>query len=181
MARKSASLPDPTEHQSTDNASPKRTGSKQEKHNSVATQKSETKNMSDQMSIIEYDEDLGNAEAPVPLPVGDYPAEIRQAEIKTSASGNQYVNVTFHIAPEAYPADYTEGSEDGQILSFGRLSPDVTQRARYGMRKFCEAIGATLGKKLDLNDWIGLNAIVTVAHDTYEGETRAQIKKVNQA
>ncbi len=109
MARKSASLPDPTEHQSTDNASPKRTGSKQEKHNqSVATQTRETKHMTD-MSIIEYDTDLSEAEAPVPLPAGDYPAEIRSAERKTSAAGNEYINVTFHISPEAYPADYTEG------------------------------------------------------------------------
>lgn len=170
------------ERQSTDNASPKRTGSKQEKHNqSVATQRRETTNMSDQMSIIEYDEDLSSAEAPVPLPVGDYPAEIRSAERKTSAAGNEYINVTFHISPEAYPADYTEGSEDGQVLTFGRLSPDNTQRARWNMKKFCESIGVTLGKSLDLNDWIGQSAIVTVAHDTYEGDLQARIKKVNPA
>lgn len=168
------------EHQTTDNASPKRSGSKQEKHHSVATQKRETTSMTD-MSIIEYDTDLGEAEAPVPLPAGDYPAEIRAAEIKTSGAGNQYVNVTFHIAPEAYPADYTEGSEDGTILSFGRLNPSPEQRARWNMKKFCEAIGAKLGKTLDLNDWIGLNAIVTVVNEPYEGVMQANIKKVNQA
>ena len=181
MARKSASLSNPAERQSTDPALPKRTGKKKEEHQSVATQTREPKNMSDQMSIIEYDEDLSSAEAPVPLPVGDYPAEIRSAERKTSAAGNEYINVTFHISPEAYPADYTEGSEDGQVLTFGRLSPENTQRARWNMKKFCESIGVTLGKSLDLNDWIGQSAIVTVAHDTYEGETRPQIKKVNPA
>lgn len=180
MARKSTSLPDPTEPHDEEIASPKRRGNKQEKHNSVATQTRETKHMSD-MSILEYDTDLGEAEAPVPLPVGDYPAEIRSAERKTSAAGNEYINVTFHISPDAYPADYTEGNEDGTILTFGRLSPENTQRARWNMKKFTEAIGAKQGKSIDLNDWIGLNAIVTVAHDTYEGETRPQIKKVNQA
>jgi hypothetical protein len=147
----------------------------------VATQTTEAKKketMSNIPSIIEYDEDLANAEAPVPLPIGDYPATIRSAEVKKSAAGNDYINVTFYIDPEAYPADFTEGDEDGQILSFGRISPANTQRARWGMRKFQEAIGAKLSKQVDLNDWIGLSAIVAVGHDTYEGETRAQIKQV---
>jgi len=138
-------------------------------------------NMTEQTSIIEYTSDLSEAEAPVPLPAGDYPAEIRSVERKTSSKGNDYINVTFMIAPEAYPADYTEGSEEGTILSYGRLSPDENQRARYNMRKFCEAIGAKMGKSLDLNEWVGLSAIVTVAHETYEGEDRANIKKVNPA
>ncbi len=138
----------------------------------------ENKHMS---SIIEYTEDLANAEAPVPLPAGDYPAEIRAAERKTSAKGNDYINVTFFISADAYPADFTEGDPDGQILSYGRLSPDNTTRARYGMKKFAESIGAPASKNIDLNDWVGLTALVTVAHDEYEGETRAQIKKVNPA
>lgn len=167
------------EHQSTDNASPKRTGNKQEKHNSIAMQKSE--NTMTDLSIIEYDVDLSEAEAPVPLPPGDYPAEIRSAERKTSGAGNEYVNVTFIIHPEAYPADYTEGSEDGTILSYGRLSPENTQRARWNMKKFCEAIGVTMGKSLDLNAWLGQSAIVTVVNEPYEGVDQAKIKKVNQA
>jgi hypothetical protein len=137
--------------------------------------------MSEVNSIIEYDTDLSEAEAPVPLPAGDYAAEIRGAERKTSAKGNDYVNVTFFIAPEQYPADYTEGNADGTTLTFGRLSPDNTTRARYGMKKFCEAIGAELGSKLDLNDWMGKSGIVHVVHEEFEGETRAKISKVKEA
>lgn len=138
-------------------------------------------NMSD-VSIIEYASSLDEAEAPVPLPAGDYPAEIRGVERKTSGKGNEYINVTFFISPENYPADYTDGSEDGAILSYGRLSPDDTVRARYGMKRFAEAIGAkTSTKQVDLNEWIGCTAIVTVVNDTYEGMPTAQIKKVNPA
>lgn len=180
MARKSASQPKSNEILPTDKASPKLAVDKMEEQQRDASQTRETTNMTD-ISIIEYSDDLGNAEAPVPLPIGDYPAEIRGAVIKTSGKGNQYVEVQLYISPESYPADYTDGSEDGAILTYGRLSPDDTQRARYGMRKFAEAIGAPTGKKVDMNEWLGLNAIVTVAHDTYEGETRAQIKKVNPA
>lgn len=129
-------------------------------------------------SIIEYASDLAEAEAPVPLPPGDYPAEVRAAEIKTSAKGNRYVEVTFYIAPEAYPADYTEGNQDGMPLQYGRLSPGGDQRSRWGMKKFCEAIGAELGRTLDLNDWMGKSAIVRVVNEEFEGEQRAKIKSV---
>lgn len=132
-------------------------------------------------SIIEYQDDLADAEAPPILPVGDYPAEIRGAEIKTSGKGNEYINVTFVITPENYPADFTDGPEEGIQLSYGRLSPANETRARYNMKKFVESIGGKLGKQLDLNDWIGLSANVALVHDTYEGETRAQIKRVNPA
>ncbi|MCA2510512.1 MAG: hypothetical protein IM561_09030 [Microcystis sp. M60BS1] len=137
--------------------------------------------MSEVRSIIEYDEDLSNAEAPIPLPVGDYTAEIRAAEIKVSGKGNEYVNVTFFIAPEQYPPDYTEGNPDGTVLNYGRLSPENTQRARWGMKKFCESIGAELGSRLNLDDWLGRSAIVAVSHEDYEGETRARISKVREA
>lgn len=137
--------------------------------------------MSEVRSIVEYDEDLSNAEAPVPLPPGDYAAEVRTAEIKTSAKGNEYVNVTFFVAPEQYPADYTEGNADGTTLSFGRLSPENSTRARFGMRKFCEAIGAPLGAKLDLNDWIGRSAIIVVTNEEYEGVMQARCSKVKEA
>jgi hypothetical protein len=129
-------------------------------------------------SIIEFSEDVGQQEAPVPLPVGEYPAEIRAAAQATSAAGNPYAKVQFFIAPEAYPADYTEGEPDGMVLTFNRVSLQDTPASRHRLRKFCEAIGAPAGKKIDLNDWVGRTATVAVQHDTYEGEVRAAIGKV---
>lgn len=143
-------------------------------------QKQTRTHMSD-TSIIEYAEDLAEAEAPVPLPKGDYPAEIRSAEKKTSAKGNEYVDVVFFISPDEYPADYTEGNPDGTSLNYGRLNPAPTTQARWGMKKFCESIGATLGRTLDLNDWIGKTAIVSVVHEEWEGVQRAKIGKVLEA
>lgn len=143
----------------------------------VAT-KTRNTHMADTPSIIEFSEDVGTAEAPVPLPVGEYPAEIRAAEIKDSAKGNKYVSVQFFIAPEAYPADYTEGEPDGMILTYNRVGVQDTPAGRHRMRKFTEAIGAPAGSKLDVNDWVGRTATVSVQHDTYEGETRAAIGKV---
>jgi hypothetical protein len=162
----------------------------QEKARPVETESaalaSETKRTSKTMadnepSIIEFSEDISKAEAPTPLPKGDYPAEIRAATRKTSQAGNPYAQVLFFISPESYPADFTEGDPDGQTLGFNRVSLQDTPASRHRLRKFGEAIGAPLGKTLDLNDWVGRTATVTIDHDTYEGETRAQITKVTAA
>lgn len=140
--------------------------------------------MSDVNSIIEYDEDLADAEAPVPLPRGDYTAEIRGAERKKSKAGDkEYVNVTFYISADQYPADYTEGDPDGTILSYGmgRLSTGGDRKSRWNMKKFAEGIGAELGKTLDLNTFLGKAATVTVINEDYEGVTQAKISKVGAA
>lgn len=136
--------------------------------------------MADTPSVLSFSEDIATAEPPVPLPVGQYPGEIRGAERKTSGTtGNEYVSVTFFIAPEQYPADYTDGNPDGTILSYNRVPVDDNPSARHRMRKFCEAIGyAPKGGSVDLNEWVGKSATLDIVHDTYEGETRAQIKRV---
>jgi hypothetical protein len=145
---------------------------------SLASEVRKEKTMSETSSIIEFSEDIATAEAPVPLPVGDYPAEIRGATRKTSGAGNEYAQVTFFVAPEAYPADYSEGDPDGLTLIYNRVSLLDTPAARHRLRKFLEAIGAPAGKQVDLNDWVGRSATVNVGHDTYEGETRAVVNKV---
>ena len=149
----------------------------------VATTKKET-NMSESNlpSVIEFDEDIAEAEAPVPLPVGDYPAEVRGAVQKhANQTGNPYASVSFFISADAYPADYTEGEPDGMLLTFNRVSLQNTPSGRHRLRKFLEAIGAPAGSKIDLNDWVGRTASVTISHDTWEGENRAQIAKVTAA
>jgi hypothetical protein len=135
----------------------------------------------DQPSIIEFSEDINDAEAPDPLPKGEYPFSIRSAERKKSAKGNEYASVTLFIDPDSYPADYTEGNEDGTLLTYNRLMLSDTPQNRYRIRKLCESIGATMGRKLDLNDWVGLNGVAVIDHETYEGELRAVVKKINPA
>jgi hypothetical protein len=149
----------------------------------LASKKKETKMAESELpSVIEFDEDISEAEAPVPLPVGDYPAEVRAAVQKAAQqTGNPYASVQFFINSEAYPADYTEGEPDGMLLTFNRVSLQNTPAGRHRLRKFVEAIGAPGGTKIDLNDWIGRTATVTISHDTYEGEVRANVAKVTPA
>lgn len=137
--------------------------------------------MSELGSIIEYADDLSNAEAPKSLPAGDYLAEITSAENGTSnTSGKSRVDVTFRIKPEDFPPDYEDADSfaDGKSVHF-YPSSEPDKSSRFRMKNFCEAIGAKLGKKLDINDWIGKTAIISIQPDEYEGIERERLMKVS--
>lgn len=133
-----------------------------------------------ELSILEYSSDISTQEAPPPLPVGEYNATIESVEQKTSqTSGKDYLSVGVRVSVDDFPADFDpENYPDGLLLSYNRLVVEDTARARYNMRKWCESIGAKMGKQVDPSEWIGLNVKIGVKHDTYEGEPRAQIAKI---
>lgn len=132
------------------------------------------------MSIVEFSEDISEAEAPEPLPPGEYPATIRGAEVKISQRGTKYAAVTFVVSPDEFPADYpVENAPDGKVIVYRRCSMEDNPQARYMLKNFCEAIGATASKRIDVNEWIGLNGTIQVDNDEYEGVMREQIVRVN--
>jgi hypothetical protein len=134
-------------------------------------------------SLIEYQEDLSSAEAPKALPANDYPAEITATELGVSqTSGKMRVAVTFRINPEAYPADYEDAASfpDGKQVTF-YIGAEQDKAARFRMRKFCEAIGVKLGKKLDINDWIGRTAMLELTTEEWEGVERERVRSVKAA
>lgn len=134
------------------------------------------------MSIVEFSEDISEAEAPEPLPAGEYPATIRGAEIKISQRGTKYAAVTFVVSPDEFPADYpVENAPDGKVIVYRRCSMEDNPQARYMLKQFCESIGATASKRIDVNEWMGLNAMIQVENEEYEGVMREQIARVNAA
>ena len=137
--------------------------------------------MSEVGSIIEYNESLADAEAPKSLPGGDYPMSITATEIVTSqSSGKLNVKVTWRIKPEDFPPDYEDADAyaDGKsVVSYVGAEPD--KASRYRMRQFCEAIGIKLAKKLDVNEWIGKDAVGTIVPEEYEGVERERVTRVS--
>lgn len=130
--------------------------------------------------IIEFSENIADAEAPEPLPEREYVASIEAASRETSQTkGTKYAAVTFHVAEEDYPADFDTNNAPGgkKIRHIVGLADDAPSRHR--LRKFCEAIGAPMSKRIDLSQWVGLQAKITVKHDTYEGVKREKISKVD--
>lgn len=133
-------------------------------------------------SIIEYQDDIADAKAPSPLPIGKYHGEIVSVSSKTSqAKGNKYCEVWFRVGPEQYPADYVDGAPDGTRLAYRYVSPDNTATARWGMKRFLDTIKAPQGRTLNLADWIGKQATLDVVHEPYQGMDRANIKAVEPA
>jgi hypothetical protein len=138
--------------------------------------------MSEEMSsIVEFSLDLNKQEAPEPLPTGKYIGVIRNAEIKESQRGTLYAAVAFHVGADQYPVDYKDGGDDGLTLVYRRCGLEDNPQSRYGAKRFIEAIGAPLSKKIDVSEWVGMEASLEVEHDTYEGVTRAVISRVHAA
>lgn len=138
--------------------------------------------MSEELSsIVEFSMNLKDQEAPEPLPAGKYTGVIRDSEKKESQRGTMYAAVSFHIGADQFPADYKDGSDDGLTIVYRRCGLEDNPQARYGCKRFIEAIGAPLAKKIDVSEWVGMEAALEVEHDTYEGVTRAVINRVHAA
>ena len=137
--------------------------------------------MTELSAVVEFSVDLNKQEAPEPLPAGKYTGAIRNAEVKESQRGTMYCAVSFHIGADQYPADFKDGSDDGLTIVYRRVGLEDNPQARYGTKRFIEAIGAPLSKKVDVSEWVGMEAALEVEHDTYEGVTRAVINRVHAA
>jgi hypothetical protein len=136
------------------------------------------------LGIIELEGNLSDAEKPLELPAGLYTAEVQDVQIGTSQKGNRYFAVKFVVPTDGVPADVAEHFEDGAALYYNRvIVPDgKDRRALFNLRKFIEALGLDSNTtQIDPNQWMGCNARIKVVHETYQGETRAQIKSVESA
>jgi hypothetical protein len=133
-------------------------------------------------SFVEYADDVANAKAPAPLPVGKYHASIVEVKpMVSNAKGTKYAAVTFLVPPEQYPADYTDGAPDGSKMIYRRVSMEANPMAMFMMKRFLTAIGAPTGRRIEVTDWIGRQATIEIAHTTYEGQLRGEIKAVEAA
>lgn len=133
-------------------------------------------------TLYQFSDDIGEAEAPEPLPEGDYPATIVDVEDRTTQDGRPMVRVAFKINEEDYPADYDAGmAPGGKTLSMFMMMDDSAQ-TRFRLRRFCENISAPTGRGIRPKaDWMNLAANVTIKHEEYEGVMRERIQKVNAA
>lgn len=131
-------------------------------------------------SILEFQSDVTEVEAPKALPASDYPAEITAAEVEFSRTSNRrQVKVTFRIKPEDFPADYEDAESFADGKDINHWVPAESDRASmFRLRRFIEAIGAPGGTSLDVNEWIGKTASVSIEPNEFEGIERERIRKV---
>jgi hypothetical protein len=127
-------------------------------------------------TLFHFEQDIALQEAPQPLPVGTYRAVIRNvvaAPGKRDPSSHN-AEVHFHISPDQYPVDYTEGEADGTTLRY-YVSLANRPQSRYALRGFLTAIQAPMGREIDLTSWLGLECMVRVEHEEYEGRMMARV------
>lgn len=134
--------------------------------------------MTELSSVIEFEEDLANVEAPKPLPAGLYDATIQTAEPQMSKDGTKLMaKVTYSISADQYPVDYTDGNPNGTTLTqYIMLTKDA--RSKYLLKQFIMGIGAPLSNSVDLNTWVGLSCKIRVENEMYEGNETARVKGV---
>lgn len=131
-------------------------------------------------SVYEYSGDLATAEAPPPLPEGEYRAQVQACEMRISKqSGRKMMVPTYIVPPDQYPADFTEGNPDGEKFE-AYFVLDDTARGRFRMRRLCEMHGVTPKRTLNLTDFIGQEVVVKCEHEEYQGETRARVNPIRQ-
>lgn len=137
--------------------------------------------MSELPSIYEYTSNLAEAEAPSPLPEGEYRASVRSIDAQNSkSSGKPMAVLQYVVSPDQYPADFTDGDADGTVLMFYRPLED-TPRNRYLLRKFCEIHGVKPSNRLNLPDFIGQDVILSIKHEEYQGVTQARATPIREA
>lgn len=137
--------------------------------------------MTELSSVYEFSQDIATAEAPPPLPVGEYRAQVRSVVAAVSkSSGKPMMMLTYSISPDQYPADYTEGNADGETLTYYHPLED-TPRNRFRLRKFCEMHGVAASRRINLPDFIGQDVIMNVSHEDYQGLPQARGNPVRAA
>lgn len=131
------------------------------------------------LSIIELDGSLEDAEKPPELPPAVYTGEIQGVQLKDSQKGNQYFAISFKIPPDEIPANMRDHYEDGATMFYNRLMYPKDARSKFNLKKFVQAIGlSTNTTVLDPNDWMGCQAKLRLRMGTFEGEKRAEIASV---
>lgn len=137
---------------------------------------------SENINIIELEQNLEDYDDFEPLPARDYEAEIRKAESRISDKGNEYYYVTWNIHPDAFPADYdVANAPEGLNLIYARLMAINPQdrRSVTAMKKFYKAIGMSLKTAvIDPSTWEGKKAKLVVGRSEYNGELRNEIKAI---
>lgn len=118
-------------------------------------------------SIIEFEEDIDDAEPPVPIPEREYRARIDKAVRRVSKESQKaYVAVTFLIAPDDLPADIQDAEEGVRLKPYRRVPLGNSAEDRYQRKMFCKALGIpTDTRRLNLNEWKGLECTVVVRHE----------------
>ena len=132
------------------------------------------------MNLIEFSQDIADAEAPVPLPPGTYEATCVGAVPSISkSSGNPTLPLQYKITEDQFPADFDAGGQQELTFTFNRLTTRDTAQDRFRMKNMCIAHGVPMSNRIDPNDFVGQRVRLEIVTGLdLEGNPRADISKV---
>lgn len=105
-----------------------------------------------------------------PLPSGQYLAKIVNPDdftLTKSQNGNDMIKVAWTI---------TEGEYEGR-----KVFDNIALHVPWKVKQYCEAAGIESGTNLDTDDFIGLEALIQVNQEEYQGQARNKVKNVSAA
>lgn len=134
----------------------------------------------EELDILELDQNLEDYEEPELLPPGYYTGEIQSVEIRQNQAGTgRYFAIKFIVPPEKFPASYdVDNWPEGCPLFYNlvRVPRPGDRRALSNLRKFMQKLGLSIStNRVDPNEWIGQTAKLKVVHSEYQGVTRENI------
>lgn len=111
--------------------------------------------------------DFTGIEAYVKCAEGQHVVKLIEIEETESQAGNDMLNATFQVV---------KGTSTGAKLYDNFV---LTEKALWKLQSFLVAVGMKADGKvvLDLDKLVGKTCIVEVAHEEYEGKTRARIQE----
>lgn len=111
--------------------------------------------------------DFTGIEAYVKCAEGQHVVKLVEIEETESQAGNDMLNATFQVV---------KGTSTGAKLYDNFV---LTEKALWKLQSFLVAVGMKADGKitLDLDKLVGKTCIVDVAHEEYEGKTRARIQE----
>lgn len=131
-------------------------------------------------SVQDFSAPIDEAEAPKPLPKGNYIGEVVLSQFQVSkSSGNPTLKVRFKIDAARYPHDFV-GPQDGVTIDkyFGAADNDWN---RYKLKELFDALGRQLPKtRVDAADLLGRTALIEVDHEEFNGRMKETIKSVKK-
>lgn len=121
------------------------------------------------MTEVELDFSLENVSGSFePLPVGQYMAKIENPDdfaLGESSNGKPMIRAVWTIV---------EGEYEGR-----KLFDNIVLSVQWKVKQYCEAAGVESGSKLNTDDFVGMEGLVKVTQQEYQGEIRNQVKTVS--
>lgn len=111
-------------------------------------------------TVLEFDVDPDDVEAPPALPTGWYQGEVVEVRTKMrEKSGKLGIDVKVRVSVDEFPADFdADYFPEGKDIYYRMLHLEKDRSALYRLKRFCTSTGQVFSSGMDVNDWVGANA-----------------------